>query len=189
MAGSPNVTAGNNSFRVLFELNRVKKLLYLKHDPATDSLYVSTLNYVYECALSAEESVGEGCRIIARNLVSARGLYLDNANRLLYVVDHKKRKINRIKLKNGVVKKDVNSHIERADEDEPEIEQEEEATDSLKAATTLIGDDTMPDMGDVFYMCIYNRTGANLLIWSEFSGKYEIFKLCKKKMEKINISK
>jgi len=144
MAGS---SINSNKFRVLFNLDAAKKLLYLKYDKISDTIYVSTLNYVYACSLKQQtESGGETCRIIIRDLVSARGLYLDTINRDLYVVDHKKKKIEKVKLN-----------------DEPD------------SVSTLISADTIPDIGDVFYMCIENR--SNSLIWSEFSGKIKVSSL------------
>ena len=144
MAGS---SINPNKFRVLFNLDAAKKLLYLKYDKTSDTIYVSTLNYVYACSLKQQtESSGETCRIIIRDLVSARGLYLDTINRDLYVVDHKRKKIEKVKLN-----------------DEPD------------SVSTLISADTIPDIGDVFYMCIENR--SNSLIWSEFSGKIKVSSL------------
>lgn len=170
---SKSIIAGssepNGEYHVLFELNRAKKLLYLKYDKLIDVLYVSTLNYVYECSLGDRDFTQsilytQRCRIIARNLVSARGLYLDEVNRYLYVVDHKKRNINRIKLKN------VDGNIDQDKNTSESVSTYEDRT-SLKKATTFLSQQTMPAMGDIFYMCIYNRSNADLLIWSEFSGK------------------
>ena len=86
----------NGAYSVLYELSRAKKLLYLKYDSLTDKLYVSTLNYVYECDLADHDFTQsiiytERCRIIVRSLISARGLYLDSQNRYLYVVEIKSR--------------------------------------------------------------------------------------------------
>lgn len=130
-----------NQYRILFNLDAAKKLLYLKYDKISGNIFVSTLNYVYSCSVRQQT---DACRIIARDLVSARGLYLDSVNRNLFVVDHKKKKINKIKLNDQI-------------------------GDELETAVTVISSETMPDIGDVFYMCIDNRT--NTLIWSEFSGK------------------
>ena len=149
---SKSIIAGSsvnpNQYRILFNLDAAKKLLYLKYDNISNSIYVSTLNYVYACSLKQNEQT-EPCRIIARDLVSARGLYLDSLNQQLYVVDHKKKKIKKIRL----------------------IDQQQQAED-IETSSTLLSADVMPDLGDVFYMCIYGKT--NTLIWSEFSGKIKI---------------
>lgn len=176
MAGS---SGANRTYRVLFELNRTKKLLYLKYDKTKNVIYVSTLNYVYECSVDKEipQSIyyTEKCRVISRNLVSARGLYLDQTNRQLYVIDHKNKKINRISLKKDMVKKNVNSHIDNQVNNQRfnYFGQRTEKQDSLKPVTTLISQSTLPDLGDVFYMCIYNKSNTDILIWSEFSGKFK----------------
>jgi hypothetical protein len=154
LAGS-SVVGG--SYRILFNLDLAKKLLYLKYDAPTDSLYVSTLNYIYACSLQTNE-----CRIIVRDLVSARGVYLDANTRHLYVVDHKKRNIKRTQL-DGVEDGSGGS-----------------GTSSMVAqntVTTLISPDTVPDIGDIFYMTIYRKNNLNMLIWSEFSGKIKISSL------------
>lgn len=178
LAGSSNP---NGEQKVIFELNSAKKLLYLKYDSVGDVLYVSTLNYVYECSLGNQDFTQnilytERCRIIYRNLVSARGLYLDSINRFLYVVDHKKRQVQKIELKNAIVKKNVNSHID-SDESFDSLASRfnSETRSSLKSSSTFLSQQILPSIGDVFYMCIYNRSNANLVIWSEFSGKYILF--------------
>lgn len=143
-------------FRVLFNLNMAKKLLYLKYDAMTDAIYVSTLNYVYVCPLSGESdwssSIGD-CRILVRDLVSARGLHLDPVNRYLYVVDHKRRNIKRVKLANT-----------------PETVYDPIDNDEVAPVDTVIGVDSVPDLGDTFYMTLY----GDMIIWSEFSGKIKI---------------
>lgn len=84
VSGSSVDTTGKQH-KVLYNLDLAKKLLYLKYDPLSDTIYVSTLNYVYACPLKQSD-----CKIIARDLISARGLYLDSKKRNLFVVDHKK---------------------------------------------------------------------------------------------------
>ncbi len=145
----------NGAYSVLYELNRAKKLLYLKYDSLTDKLYVSTLNYVYECDLADHDFTQsiiytERCRIIVRSLISARGLYLDSQNRFLYVVDHKRRNIDKVNL----AVSDVN-----------------------KSKSSFVSQQTNPGIGDVFNMIVYNRSNADLLIWSEFSGQIKVAKM------------
>ena len=175
MAGS---SKPNGEQKVIFELNSAKKLLYLKYDSVADVLYVSTLNNVYECLLGDQDFTQsilytERCRIISRNLVSARGLYLDAENRNLYVVDHKKREVKKIELKNAIVKKNVNSHIDQAESlvKADSVSRVSESRSSLKSSSVFLNQQILPTLGDVFYMCIYNRSSADLVIWSEFSGK------------------
>lgn len=176
MAGS---TGTNQTYKVIFELNRTKKLLYLKYDHVKNVIYVSTLNYVYECSVDREIPQNiyytEKCRVISRNLVSARGLYIDDVNRQLYVIDHKNRKINRISLKKDMVKKNVNSHIDNQVNDQKfkYFGLRNDKRDSLKPVTTLVSQNTLPNLGDIFYMCIYNKSNEDILIWSEFSGRFK----------------
>jgi hypothetical protein len=124
-------------------------LFYLKYDSVSETIYVSTLNYVYACALYQNKN----CRIIAQDFQSARGLFLDSKNRFLYVVDHKKKVIKRLKLDNE---------------------------GSMKQVTTVLSSDTMPIMGDIFYMTIFENSGHSKLVWSEFLGKI--------KMSNVNVS-
>lgn len=113
-------------YQVLFNLDLAKKLLYLTYDPVGNNLYVSTLTYVYECSLSLKSD----CRIIVRDLLSARGLYLDSVKRHLYVADHKKKLIKKVTLK--------------ADNTENEVE-------------TVINFEHEPDYGDVFCVSLFRN--------------------------------
>lgn len=122
MSGSSQV---QNS-KTLYNLDLAKKLLYLKYDSITNNLYVSTLTYVYECPLSGETD----CRVIVRDLVSARGLYIDSPNRALYVVDHKKRLIKRT--------------ILGLHNSESEVQ-------------TILNAETQSDLGDVFYLTLFKN--------------------------------
>jgi hypothetical protein len=112
---------------------------------------VSTLNYVYACSL--HQTQRDDCRIIARDLQSARGLFLDSVNRYLYVVDHKKKVIKRINLAN------------------------EDSIEQNTSITTVLSSETTPDIGDIFYMTIYDKSGTSKLVWSEFSGKIKMSNL------------
>ncbi len=155
---SKSIHAGSSQhpgdYRVLFNLLGAKKLLYIKYDPVAESIYVSTLNYVYACALNAEDR--HDCRIVARDLLSARGLFLDNVNRWLYVVDHKRRQVTRVRLRNT-----------------SETLEEEVFDADANALTTqhVLSTQTTADLGDIFYMTIYDTRNTNLMLWSEFSGK------------------
>lgn len=151
----------SRAYRVLFNLDLAKKLLYLKYDQQSDSLYVSTLNYIYACSLRTNE-----CKIVVRDLLSARGVYVDSVNRNLYVVDHKKRNIKRTKL----VDESSDALVEQADD-------YASAVMSQNTVSTVMSSDTMPDIGDIFYMTVLAKNNANLLIWSEFSGKIKIANL------------
>lgn len=113
-------------YQVLFNLDLAKKLLYLTYDPVGNNLYVSTLTYVYECPLNLKSD----CRIIVRDLLSARGLYLDAVNRHLYVADHKKKLIKKVTL--------------TSDNTENEIE-------------TIINFEHEQDYGDVFYVSLFRN--------------------------------
>ncbi len=146
----------NGTQSVLYELSRAKKLLYLKYNSLTDKLYVSTLNYVYECDLGDQDFTQsmiytQRCRIIVRSLISARGLYLDSQNRFLYVVDHKKRNIDKVNLS----AKDING-----------------------SKTSFVSQEKNPEIGDVFNMIVYNQSNSEeLLILSEFSGQIKVAKM------------
>lgn len=148
--------------KTLFNLDLAKKLLYLKYDPQTDTVYVSALNYVYACPLKFSD-----CKIIARDLVSVRGLYLDSINRNLYVVDHKKKVIKKIRL---------NSHENQYFADANSI-YDPTLIETTSNIQTILGPDTVPDIGDVFYMTLFNRPNLNAIIWSEFSGKIKMSSL------------
>ena len=141
---------------VLFKLQAAKKLLYLKYDSISDTIYVSTLNYVYACSL--QQTQRDDCRIIARDLLSARGLFLDSPNRYLYVVDHKKKVIKRINLASSA----QSAHFENT---------------NTNMISTVLSADTTPDIGDIFYMTIYDKSGVAKLVWSEFSGKIKMSNL------------
>lgn len=151
LGNAPN--SGHQLNHVLFKLQAAKKLLYLKYDSISDTIYVSTLNYVYACSL--QQTQRDDCRIIARDLQSARGLFLDSVNRFLYVVDHKKKVIKRINLA-------AQDSIENT---------------SNNMITTVLSSDTTPDIGDIFYMTIYDKLGIPKLVWSEFSGKIKMSNL------------
>ena len=99
--------------RVAFALDMAKKLLYVKYDELADRIYVSTLNYVYSCSFAAAATHTQPCHVIANDLQSARGLYLDAAQRDLYVVDHKRRLLKRIKLSSIVGEQDEQDEIKR----------------------------------------------------------------------------
>lgn len=158
VSGSSHVTGQHSNpsppqlNHVLFKLQAAKKLLYLKYDPITETIYVSTLNYVYACSL--QQTQRDDCRIIARDLQSARGLFLDSVNRYLYVVDHKKKVIKRINLAATSTQNAQNEVI-----------------------TTVLSSETTPDIGDIFYMTIYDKSGMSKLVWSEFSGKIKMSNL------------
>lgn len=128
-------------------------MLYLKFDTISDTIYVSTLNYVYACSL--HQTQRDDCRIIARDLQSARGLFLDSVNRFLYVVDHKKKVIKRINL-------DIQDSTENT---------------ANNMITTVLSSETTPDIGDIFYMTIYDKLASPRLVWSEFSGKIKMSNL------------
>ena len=49
IGSAPNT--GPQLNHVLFKLQAAKKLLYLKYDSVSETIYVSTLNYVYACSL------------------------------------------------------------------------------------------------------------------------------------------
>ncbi|RNA00369.1 hypothetical protein BpHYR1_029204 [Brachionus plicatilis] len=115
-----------HKYQVLFNLDLAKKLLYVTYDPVGNNLYVSTLTYVYECPLGLKSD----CRIIVRDLLSARGLFLDSLNRQLYVVDHKKKLIKRVTLK--------------SDNSENEVE-------------TILNFEGEPEFGDVFYVTLFKN--------------------------------
>jgi hypothetical protein len=148
VAGSSIVPAEGkrNPHRVLFNLDSAKKLLYLKYDALTDTVFVSTLNYVYACSMRQTDR--SDCKIIVRDLVSARGLYLDTENRFLYAVDHKRRNIKRVRLPSNPL---VDYHADNYD-------------DSVE---TVLSTEILSDLGDTFYMTLHKST----LIWCEFSGK------------------
>ena len=107
------------------------------------------MNSIYACSVKLGSS-GE-CKIILRDLLSARGLFLDAYHRYLYVVDHKKRVIKRTRL---LTVDDILGG------------DSEELTPS-----TILSTDLVPDLGDIFYMTVHAKGGQNTLIWSEFSGK------------------
>ena len=136
--------------RTVFNLGMAKKLLYLKYDSLTETVFVSTLNYVFACSL--RQSDPSDCRIIVRDLVSARGLYLDEVNRHLYVVDHKKRNIKRIRLPSN-----------------PQFDYRYERYED-ESISTVLSTEIISDLGDTFYMTIFK----NFLVWCEFSGKVKI---------------
>jgi hypothetical protein len=138
-----------NPHRVLFNLDSAKKLLYLKYDSLTDTVFVSTLNYVYACSMRQTDR--SDCKIIIRDLVSTRGLYLDTEHRFLYAVDHKRRNIKRVRLPSNPL---VDYHAENYD-------------DSVES---VLNTEILADLGDTFYMTLYK----NMLIWCEFSGKIKI---------------
>jgi hypothetical protein len=148
--------------RQLFNLDLAKKLLYLKYDSASDTIFVSTLNYVYACSMR-QIDVDSDCKIIVRDLQSARGMYLDSANRFLYVVDHKRRNIKRVKL--------------------PQVDDSNNLSVSSNYAyltenydqsvSMILSSEIMPDLGDIFYVTLFK----NMLIWSEFSGKIKVSNL------------
>lgn len=123
------------------------------------------------------------CKIILRDLLSARGLYLDPYHRYLYIVDHKKRVIKRTRLLASV------DEVATLNED--------------LSSTTILSTDIAHDLGDLFYMTVYGaRTASSssnipspvvaapntnpppltgntqyMLIWSEFSGKIRMSQL------------
>jgi hypothetical protein len=189
MSGSTLVSAGSKPVgRVLFNLDSAKKLLYLKYDRASEAIYVSTLNYVYACYL--KQSDRSDCVVIARDLLSARGLYLDSVNRYLYVVDHKKKKIQRIKLAKlsssspssaGTLTNEYLSNIGLALTNQYQAGETnsngaaggEEALgpNGFGQSKTIVSAETTPDVGDIFYTTLYNKSNTYLIIWSEFSGK------------------
>jgi hypothetical protein len=155
MSGSSQLGNASNAKtnRVLFSLKSAKKLFYLKYDSDSETIYVSTSNHVYACSLQQARGQRDECLIIADDLQSARGLFLDSVNRYLYVIDHKKQLIKRINL----AKKDL----------------KEETT----TVTTVLSADTMSDIGSIFYMTIFDKSGTSKLIWSEFFGKIKITNL------------
>ncbi len=182
--------------KVLFNLDSAKKLLYLKYDKLIDTIYVSTLNYVYSCPLVKSSVRIDDCQIIARDLQSARGLYLDSDNRDLYVVDHKKRNLKKIKIKTPEqIRQEEQSLLESqstsiiynnllasyqfddlsANNQNPNSNFELDSSNQIK---TILSQDIMPDIGDIFYMCLYkNRYNINVMMWTEFSGKIKISSL------------
>lgn len=119
----------------------------------TEILYVSTLNQIYACSVKASES-SLPCKIILRDLLSARGLYLDAYHRYLYVVDHKKRVIKRTRLLAST--------------------EELHALGEDLSATSILSTDMVHDLGDLFYMTVFSRPHTTSLIWSEFSGKIKM---------------
>ena len=182
--------------KVLFNLDSAKKLLYLKYDKLIDTIYVSTLNYVYSCPLVKSSVRVDDCQIIARDLQSARGLYLDSENRDLYVVDHKKRNLKKIKIKTPEqIRQEEQSLLESQStsiiynnllasyqfDDLSSNNQNSNSNfelDSSNQIKTILSQDIVPDIGDIFYMCLYkNRYNINVMMWTEFSGKIKISSL------------
>jgi hypothetical protein len=141
--------APRNPRRVLFNLDSAKKLLYLKYDSLTDTIFVSTLNYVYACSMRQVDR--SDCKIVMRDLVSTRGLYLDAESRFLYAVDHKKRNIKRVRLPTNPL---VDYHLDNYED----------------GVDTILSTEVISDLGDTFYMTLYK----NMLIWCEFSGKVKM---------------
>ena len=84
---------------------------------------------------------------------------MDSVNRFLYVVDHKKKVIKRINLQ---ASQSVGN---------------EAASSTGNAVTTVLSSETTPDIGDIFYMTIYDKAGTAKLVWSEFSGKIKMSNL------------
>ena len=176
VSGSSQVsTVQRQPNRVLFSLESAKKLLYLKYDQVTDSVYVSTLNYVYSCSLRQSER--DECKIIARDLLSARGLYLDALNRHLYVVDHKKKNIRRIGLKSN--ERQLTTYHPDNSDDHDQYPQDAGylPEDVNNQQSTILSSDIMPDIGDIFYMCLFKKAQKSILVWSEFSGKIKMTSL------------
>lgn len=184
---SGNSVAPSKQPKVLFNLDSAKKLLYLKYDQLIDTVYVSTLNYVYSCSFSQPNR--DDCKIIARDLQSARGLYLDAVNRHLYVVDHKKRNLKKIKLKTFDQAKQEELFLSQSPSTSmiynnllASYQQFDQINngemDSSNGVKTILSQEIMPDIGDIFYMCLYkNRYNINILMWTEFSGKVKVSSL------------
>ena len=146
-----------SSPKILFNIDSVKKLLYLKYDSVTETIYITALNHVFACPLNQSER--KNCRIILRDLVSARGLYLDLQSRNLFVVDHRSKKVHSIKLKNG-----------------PSQNKEDSVFENLPVST-LLSSQILEDVGDIFHLCILNTIDSSFLIWSEFRGKIKMTSL------------
>ena len=145
VAASVNDTT--KPLRPLFDFNSIRKLLYMKYDSKLNALFVSSLNSVFACFLS--EASQNSCYILRENLRSARGLYLDSEKRALYIVDHKRKQIERVELADNLLDK---------------LKQVEQVPIHFKI---VLNSETLPGLGDIFYMTLF----GDFLIWTEFSGK------------------